>query len=94
MKEEMVKVNKYSTEYIIVDDEVSFIKQCIHCGGKTAFTISQDQYEAWITNNGYAQDVFPELTNEEREVLISGTHPDCWNQMFSAMHEQNTNEGE
>jgi hypothetical protein len=28
------------------------------------------------------QDVFPELNADEREFMISGTHPACWDEMF------------
>ena len=30
-----------------------------------------------------AQQAFPELPTEIREQLISGTHPKCWDEMFS-----------
>jgi hypothetical protein len=29
------------------------------------------------------QDVFPELSNELREQIMTGTHPECWNTMFA-----------
>jgi hypothetical protein len=28
------------------------------------------------------QDAFPTLTVDEREMLMTGTHPDCWDSMF------------
>jgi len=29
-----------------------------------------------------AQDSFPDMPVEIREQIISGTHPDCWKEMF------------
>ena len=34
-------------------------------------------------NRPYIQDIFPYLTPAERELLISGLCPDCWDSMFS-----------
>lgn len=58
-------------------------KKCFHCGKETEFSLSFDQYNRYIVNREYAQDVFPDLTPEKREVIISGTHPECWNAIFA-----------
>lgn len=76
-------MNKYSTKFEFLDEGVLFSKVCIYCGIESWFRITEKQYEAWITNDGYIQDVFPNMTNQEREVMISGTHPECWDAMFA-----------
>lgn len=75
-------MSKYSNNYITDGESVFFTKTCIHCGKESELKITYDQYFAWVINDGYIQDVFPEMTNPEREVLISGTHPECWDEMF------------
>lgn len=30
----------------------------------------------------YVQNVWPEMDVDQRELLITGTHPACWNAMF------------
>ncbi len=30
----------------------------------------------------HVQDVWPDKTDDERELIITGTHPECWAQMF------------
>jgi hypothetical protein len=35
----------------------------------------------------YVQDAFPYLSAPEREQLISGTHPKCWDEMFECAEE-------
>lgn len=37
-----------------------------------------DAVEAYRDGKGYAQDLFPMLTDFEREFLISGTSPEGW----------------
>lgn len=57
-------------------------RTCMHCEKTTEFSLSRKQYDGYIVDRKYVQDVFPELSKEEREVIISGTHPECWNAMF------------
>lgn len=57
-------------------------RTCMHCDNTTEFSLSRKQYNEYIVERKYVQDVFPELSKEEREVIISGTHPECWNAMF------------
>ena len=38
-------------------------------------------YRAW-QNGKHAQDAFPYLSANERELLISGIYPSCWDNMF------------
>ena len=82
MQEMSLEMNKYNNNYQFLDEGVLFSKECCHCGEESWFRITEKEYEAWITNDGYIQDVFPHMSNEDREVMISGTHPDCWNAMF------------
>ena len=49
--------------------------------------ITEAQLEAH-QNGGFAQDVFPNLSVEEREFLISGITPNEWNEMFGNFTEQ------
>jgi hypothetical protein len=82
MKEEMIKMSKFNNNFQFLDEGVIFSKVCFHCGDESWFRITEKEYKAWVTNDGYIQDVFPHMSNEDREVMISGTHPDCWNAMF------------
>lgn len=76
-------MNKYSNNYITDGKNVFFTKNCMHCGKDSEITITLTQYVSWVINNAHIQDVFPEMSNEDREVLISGTHPNCWKEMFA-----------
>ena len=55
---------------------------CRVCGGSSTMTVSASGYEAW-RKGAYVQDAFPEMLADEREMLISGTHPSCWDSLWA-----------
>ena len=56
---------------------------CPFCGKTTPVQIRRAaDYHAW-QNGALAQDAFPYLSADEREMLISGICPTCWDNMFS-----------
>jgi len=57
-------------------------KVCAVCDDEVFFLMTQDQYDRWVTNREYCQDVFPHLDKDIREWMISGTHPECWESLF------------
>lgn len=57
-------------------------RKCFHCGCTGEVTVTYSGLIAY--NRGeYAQVAFPELDKTLREQIISGTHPACWESMFS-----------
>jgi hypothetical protein len=62
--------------------ECNVHKICIHCEGEVFFLMTQQQYDRWQVNGEYIQNVFPHVDIEIREWMISGTHPECWKQVF------------
>lgn len=50
---------------------------CRVCGETSMVEISEDGYLAWADGE-YIEDAFPTLSADERELLITGTHPECW----------------
>lgn len=65
-------------------------KRCYHCGEEGTLTMPAEEglrgVEAYA-NGEYAQDAFPFLSAEDREQIISGTHPKCWTEMFAMFDE-------
>lgn len=55
---------------------------CPFCGCVNEVTIEERDWYDWQFNAVLAQDAFPYLTADEREMLISGICPDCWGGMF------------
>lgn len=56
-------------------------KPCTVCGKESQITAPAEGVKAW-REGAFIQDALPELTTEEREMLISGTHPNCWDELF------------
>lgn len=55
--------------------------RCWHCGRLYTIQLSKAGIEA-RENGALVQDAFPELTADERELLISGTCGECWDKLF------------
>jgi hypothetical protein len=59
---------------------------CAFCGktGELQLTVEQfHKVSAWKQGYGMIQDVLSEFSPAEREMLISGTHGPCYDQMFA-----------
>lgn len=62
--------------------EVTVVTQCPICGRANEIEVNDMDYLDW-KDGTLAQDAFPYLDANEREMLISGICPDCWNNMFN-----------
>ena len=60
---------------------------CIMCGEASTVKMLVHHYLEW-QKGGYIDQVCPEMPKETREMLISGTHPDCWDKMFQEDEEE------
>ena len=61
-------------------------RRCFHCGEHGYLELPTEgvaRYEA----GALIQNAFPELSAPLREQIISGTHPKCWDEMFSPFSE-------
>ena len=56
-------------------------RPCMIC--QQASTIAANELQAAAYAHGLpVQDIWPHMPRAEREVLISGIHPDCWAGLF------------
>ncbi len=62
--------------------------QCISCG-QIGYVddVKEKDYKVWMMSKDRPkiQDIFPYLNADQREQLMTGTHPACWNQMFNGI---------
>lgn len=63
--------------------------QCKACGIDYHLSVDYDGYVRWKHGEGFIQDLLPENTAGERELLLSGTCDDCYNKMFYYKDEEN-----
>ena len=56
--------------------------KCPICGDEHCFEVTEEQFKKYQSGEDYIQNIFPELSADEREMLITGICPSCWNKMF------------
>jgi hypothetical protein len=56
-------------------------RTCLVCGKNGVVEMPAEAYHEW-TKGAFIQTAWPEGTPGQREHLISGTHPDCWDKMW------------
>ncbi len=56
-------------------------KPCISCGEVSTLELEPEKVRRYEAGE-HVQNVWPEKSPGERELLITGTHPDCWDKMF------------
>lgn len=54
---------------------------CPVCGEKHLIFANVEDFLSW-DEGALVQDAFPYLSPNEREMLISGICPDCWDRLF------------
>lgn len=55
---------------------------CAHCGKDGEVTLPKAAWVRYQEDGAFIQVAWPEGTAGEREQLISGTHPACFDEMF------------
>ena len=61
--------------------EVSVATRCPFCGHANFIEVNEMDYLDW-QDGELAQNAFPYLSADEREMLVSGICPKCWDGMF------------
>lgn len=63
--------------------------KCMMCQESQVLPISSDSLFEWRMSGKFCQDYFPDLSSDQRELLISGTCGACFDDMFSDDEECN-----
>jgi hypothetical protein len=61
---------------------INMTVQCQACGVDYHLSVDYDGYVAWKNGEGFIQDLLPDNTASERELLISGACGKCFDRMF------------
>ena len=54
---------------------------CMGCGSTTEMLLEADKVRRY-TRGEFVQKIWPELSTSERELIMTGTHSECWDKMF------------
>lgn len=63
---------------------------CPNCGNFNVVSVKSKDWFAYV-NGALVQDAFPYLFADEREMLISGICPGCWERLFGDEDEEEEN---
>jgi hypothetical protein len=66
----------------LVEARHQLIPHCIHCGKFVPVLLDGTQYFQRFMQ-GAPISVFSHLTLSQRELIISGVHPECWDALMS-----------
>jgi hypothetical protein len=58
--------------------------ECVVCGVSSDLQLDEEKLIQWHYG-AHIQDVFSELTPSERELIVTGTHDECWDQLFDGL---------
>ena len=61
--------------------EITVVTRCPFCGRANEIEVNEMDYLDW-EDGKLVQNAFPYLSAEERETLISGICPKCWDETF------------
>jgi hypothetical protein len=56
-------------------------KPCCVCGEYEVWSLDRQAVTRWQEGENI-QHVFPDMSAPDREILITGTHPACWDKLF------------
>lgn len=60
---------------------VNYPVYCYVCSSYTELVLPLENYHRW-RNKEYIQNAFPYLNPSQREIIVSGTHSDCFDKLF------------
>lgn len=73
--------------------EVTIITRCPFCGRANEVEVNEADYLDW-QDGVLVQDAFPYLSADEREMLVSGICPTCWESTFGGAEDEDEYEDE
>ena len=71
----------------INNKEVTILTVCPFCGHANEVAVNEADYWDW-QDGELVQNAFPYLSADEREMLISGICPTCWEKTFGEEEEE------
>lgn len=67
----------------LVETRHQLIMPCIHCGQFRPVLLDGNDYYRYFMRGLRIEECFSYLTLQQRELLITGIHPECWDALFA-----------
>lgn len=71
----------YATANVDTDTVRVLCPPCMHCGKRAELLVPAEPYYRWQQGE-LIQNALSMLSVDDRELLISGFHPECWTAVF------------
>lgn len=57
--------------------------KCVMCGKTSTVELTTEEATKWLDpSRPHVQDVFPHWSADKRELLVTGTHAECWDELM------------
>lgn len=66
-----------------VEARHNLIPRCMVCGKGSIIKLDGSEYFAYFNRGVNIAEAFPTLRPDQREVMMTGTHPQCWDELFA-----------
>lgn len=76
----------YPHAVAVVDGQAHIVVECHSCAKPHEMTVPAENYLSWREGE-YVQNALSMLDKDQREMLISGVCPTCWDEMFGGEDE-------
>ena len=63
-------------------DKWEIYNGCPNCSGVNVIKLQGSQYFDYFQRGNYIQKAFPQLDASDRELIMTGMHPECWDEMM------------
>lgn len=73
---------------------IRYKAKCPICNNISAIKIDKHKFMLYNSGFGKIQDLFPDLSENERELILTGICNTCWNALFDAIDSINIVEAE
>lgn len=77
----MISDTNNSSGNVDPSENVELERICIVCHKYYKMSVPAEGLRKWKSGM-LVQKAFPELSSSEREQIITGTHPECWDSLF------------
>lgn len=71
---------------------------CIVCSKHSTVEVQEDDFYRWQGSwdkpGVLIQDAFPYLDDDQREMLMTGTHPQCWDEFITEVEDEANGDGQ
>jgi hypothetical protein len=77
----MIHMYDFTSGYTV--PYVKLTNSCHHCREENYILVNKEQYELWTDGGLLIQHAFPNLEPWERDIILMGFHPKCWDEVFA-----------